>query len=53
MPPGYITPPVLCSNSFETVTNGIYTNGAVLEGWQVTNNRCQYYGHKFAGLLDQ
>jgi autotransporter-associated beta strand protein len=34
-----ITPAmVLWSNSFETVTNGVYTNGSVLEGWLVTNN---------------
>jgi autotransporter-associated beta strand protein len=29
---------VLFTNSWETVTNGVYTNGAVLEGWLVTNN---------------
>ncbi len=29
---------ILWSNSFETVTNGVYTNGAILEGWLVTNN---------------
>jgi autotransporter-associated beta strand protein len=28
----------LVTNSFETVTNGVYTNGAILEGWLVTNN---------------
>jgi subtilisin-like proprotein convertase family protein len=28
----------LWSNSFETVTNGVYTNGALLEGWLVTND---------------
>jgi autotransporter-associated beta strand protein len=42
-PPPYAYPTVaplqvLFTNSFETVTNGVYTNGAVLEGWLVTNN---------------
>ncbi len=29
---------ILWSNSFETVPAGVYTNGAILEGWLVTNN---------------
>jgi subtilisin-like proprotein convertase family protein len=29
---------ILWSNSFETVSNGVYTTGAILEGWLVTNN---------------
>jgi len=42
-PPPYATNDVailavLSTDSFEDVTNGVYTNGAILDGWLVTNN---------------
>jgi autotransporter-associated beta strand protein len=55
-PPPYatneITPAALLfSNSFETVTNGVYTNGAILEGWLVTNDVVAIQSNGIPGLL--